>query len=107
MLKSIVLRVFPGKIAKTTTYFMIDQQTVLIEETIAQLLSGLDKTYVHFTDDEIWEDVHIGFEQRLTAVCEQDYHLNVSASKLISQYGHKWLEVENLGKYSYFPNILV
>lgn len=85
----------------------IDQQTIQIEATIQQLLSGLPKTYVPFGDDDIWNNKHLGFGQRLEAVCNQDHHLNVKATKLIVQFGWKWLEVENLGKFHYFPNILV
>ena len=87
--------------------FNIDQQTIQIEATIEQLLSGLPKTYVPFRDGEIWSNKHLGFAQRLEAVCNQDYSMNVRASKLIKQYGWQWLEVENLGKLRFFPSIIV
>ena len=85
----------------------IDQQTIQIEATINQLLSGLPKTYVPFTDIEIWEDRHLGFGKRLEAVCEQDYQLDVQASKIVKRLGWQWLEVENKGRFSCFPDIVV
>ena len=85
----------------------IDQETRLIEETIQQLLSGLDKTFVPFTDDQIWNDDHITFAQRLDAVCEQDYRIMISADRLICKRDIQWLVVENLGEYQTFPSIRI
>ena len=84
----------------------LDRQTIQIEATIQQLQSGLKKTYVPFTDTEIKNNQHIGFGQRLEAVCEQQ-QLNVRADKMLIQFGWYWLEVEYLGKFHYFPNIFI
>ena len=85
----------------------IDRQTIQIGATVNQLLSGLPKTYVPFTDVAIWENKHLGFGKRLEAVCEQDHQLNVRASRVYKQFGWQWLAVENKGKLNKFPDIVV
>ena len=84
-----------------------DEQIIQIEAVIEQLLSGLPKTYVPFKDAEIWENLHLEFAQKLEDISCQEYALNVRAAKLIRRFDWQWLEVENLGKYRCFPNILV
>jgi hypothetical protein len=84
----------------------IDQETLLIDAAIAQLKSGLAKTYVPFTDIQVWEDRHIAFAQRLEAVCEQE-GLSVLADRLVSRFGWHCLEIELIDQQYYFPSISV
>jgi hypothetical protein len=84
----------------------IDQQTRLIEATIQQLLSGLPKTYIPFTEVEIWENKHIAFAQQLEAICDQDYNLMINADRLVTKFERHCLEIENLGEFCFFPDIV-
>lgn len=75
----------------------IEDQTILIKETISQLESGLEKTFIHLPKADFYSNKHIRLTDRLEVVCRLQ-GMKVDAKKVIDSFNNKWLVVEVLGK---------